>query len=315
MWRSILELAIEFLIYGGFLLLALWIMVTIQGLQYHWPGLILCAVVASALNLIPFVGRYLAGVALLIALKVVTREDFTGVVFTAAVSFAATFCMKLFLLGALLPDAHLSDEEKAQFRRMGAQVAARERASRAATNGVSLSGTNRAKAATNAVLQAKTGSNTLSVASAKTAGTTNHATVVTNIVASAPSASTNSLVLVTIAPAAKTPVTAGNPTPAMSPKLAAASASASPSATWSTADSKRAKANAEIVKSFYLKGIIRNASHSMAMIDTKAHRYSLEVGESKVMDSPSGRIMARLEQVNDDSVTLNVGGEEVVLTR
>jgi Tfp pilus assembly protein PilP len=86
----------------GFLLLALWIMVKIQKLQFNFPGLLIAAAIASAFNLIPFVGRFIAVPVLWMSLTKVTREDFAGVAFTTGVSYALVFGMNLFLLGALM---------------------------------------------------------------------------------------------------------------------------------------------------------------------------------------------------------------------
>jgi hypothetical protein len=46
-----------------------------------------------------------------VCLTKVTREDFTGVVFTAAISYALVFGMNLFLLGALMGDLRVSARE------------------------------------------------------------------------------------------------------------------------------------------------------------------------------------------------------------
>jgi hypothetical protein len=100
----ILAYALHWAMATAFLLLALWVMVKIQKLQYTVLGLAISASIASGLDLIPFVGHYLALAVLWICLTRVTREDFTGVVFTAAVSYALVFGMNLFVLGALMGD-------------------------------------------------------------------------------------------------------------------------------------------------------------------------------------------------------------------
>jgi hypothetical protein len=108
----VLALAVGFAIKTGFLLLALWIMVKIQKFQFHFWGLLGSAAAASALDMIPFVGHFIALPVLYICLLKVTREDFTGVVFTAGISYALVFAMNMFVLGSLMgdlrPDLHAS---------------------------------------------------------------------------------------------------------------------------------------------------------------------------------------------------------------
>src|SRR5262245_47992453 len=108
----VLGFAIGFAIKTAFLLLALWIMVKIQKFQFTFWGLLGSAAAASALDMIPYVGHFLAVPVLYICLLKVTREDFTGVVFTAAISYALVFAMNMFVLssmmGDLRPDLHAS---------------------------------------------------------------------------------------------------------------------------------------------------------------------------------------------------------------
>ncbi len=106
-----METAITIVTYGvqwgietAFLLLALWFMARIQKLQYTIVGLLVSSAIACAFDLIPFVGHYIAIAALWVSLTKVTREDFTGVAFTAGISYALVFGMNLFLLGALMGD-------------------------------------------------------------------------------------------------------------------------------------------------------------------------------------------------------------------
>jgi len=102
--QEILAYSIRFLISTGFLLLALWLMVKIQKFQYNFPGLLGAAALAGGLDMIPYIGHYLALPALYLCLIKVTREDMTGVVFTAGISYALVFVMNLFLIGSLMGD-------------------------------------------------------------------------------------------------------------------------------------------------------------------------------------------------------------------
>jgi len=101
---EILAYSIQFLVSTAFLLLALWLMVKIQKFQYNFLGLLGAAALARGLDMIPYVGHFLALPALYLCLIKVTREDMTGVVFTAGISYALVFVMNLFVLGALMGD-------------------------------------------------------------------------------------------------------------------------------------------------------------------------------------------------------------------
>ena len=99
-----LALGIEFLVQSLFLVIALWIMLKIQKLDYHFGKLVGAAALASGLDMIPYVGHYIAVGVLLFTMTKVTRSDYTDVVFTVAVGYALMFGMNLFLLGAMLGD-------------------------------------------------------------------------------------------------------------------------------------------------------------------------------------------------------------------
>jgi|SRR6266850_1387479 len=101
---EILALAIEFLVQAAFLVTALWIMLKLQKLEYNVPGLFGAAALASALDMIPYVGHYVAVGVLLFTMTKVTRSDYVDVAFTVFVGYALMFGMNLFLLGALLGD-------------------------------------------------------------------------------------------------------------------------------------------------------------------------------------------------------------------
>src|SRR5256885_13599730 len=105
---TILAHAVPYLIRTFFLLLALWLMVKIQKFQYNFPGLLGSAALASALDMIPYFGHFLAVPVLYICLLKVTREDLTGVVFTAGISYALVFAMNLFVLGSLTGSLRIS---------------------------------------------------------------------------------------------------------------------------------------------------------------------------------------------------------------
>ena len=111
---EILFYLIRFVIETGFLLLALWGMVRIQQFQYTFPGLLGSAALACALDMIPHFGHYLAVPTLYLCLLKVTREDLTGVIFTAAVSYALVFALNLFLIGSLMGSLRMSARARTQ---------------------------------------------------------------------------------------------------------------------------------------------------------------------------------------------------------
>ena len=104
MRSEILALGVEFLIQSAFLVLALWIMLKIQSLEYNVAGLFGAAALASGLDMIPYVGHPLSFGLLLFTMTKVTRSDYVDVVFTVGVGYALMFGMNLFLLGALIGD-------------------------------------------------------------------------------------------------------------------------------------------------------------------------------------------------------------------
>jgi len=104
MIQEIVGYSIRYLVSTGFLLLALWLMVKIQKFQYNFLGLLGSAALAGGLDMIPYVGHYLALPTLYLCLMKVTREDMTGAIFTAGISYALVFVMNLFLLGSLMGD-------------------------------------------------------------------------------------------------------------------------------------------------------------------------------------------------------------------
>ena len=66
-------------------------------------------------------------------------------------------------------------------------------------------------------------------------------------------------------------------------------------------------------QSFSLKGIISSGKPS-AMIYSGVKTYTIFAGDSLVMETPSGKVTVRCEQLDKDKVVLNVGGEPVTLS-
>jgi Tfp pilus assembly protein PilP len=105
MLMEILSYVIQFVLQTGFLLLALWAMIKIQKLDYNFLALVGTAALGSGLDMIPYFGHYIAVPALYICIWKTTRSDlFPDAVFTVVVAYALTFCMNLFVIGALMGD-------------------------------------------------------------------------------------------------------------------------------------------------------------------------------------------------------------------
>jgi len=100
-----LSYAIEFAVQAVFMSAALWVMIKLQNLSHTFLGLLICGALSSAIDIIPYFGHYLAVPTLYVCVARMTRaEVFPDAVFTVVIAYALTFCMNLFLLGAMLGD-------------------------------------------------------------------------------------------------------------------------------------------------------------------------------------------------------------------
>ncbi len=125
--------AVEFLIDAAFLLVALWIMIKIQKLEYTVIGLLGTAALTSLLETIldPLLGVYFSTPIIVIVLTFcvwkLTRADMVDVGYTVGVGFALILGMNLFLLGALMGDLRPSARQKNSFDEEMHEVAANHR--------------------------------------------------------------------------------------------------------------------------------------------------------------------------------------------
>lgn len=103
---SILIWSIAFAFQTAILFALVWIMIKLQKLDqhdtYHILKVLGVAALASGLNLIPYFGRYLSALALLLGIKTVTRSPYTDVLFTVVISYALMFLVNLFIIGVLM---------------------------------------------------------------------------------------------------------------------------------------------------------------------------------------------------------------------
>lgn len=103
----VLPFLISFAARTFLLTLLLWIMVKLQKLNYFFLGLLGSAALASALDLIPYFGHYLAVPVLYLCIWKVTQASLVpDAMFTVAVSYALMFAVNVMLLTALLPPIH-----------------------------------------------------------------------------------------------------------------------------------------------------------------------------------------------------------------
>jgi hypothetical protein len=98
------------------LTLVLWIMIKLQKMNYNFLGLLGSAALASALEMIPYFGDYIAAAALGLCIWKVTGASIVpDVLFTVAVGYALMFAVQMMLITGLTPSlssfrSHARDE-------------------------------------------------------------------------------------------------------------------------------------------------------------------------------------------------------------
>jgi hypothetical protein len=98
-------LIIEYAARTAVLTLILCIMVKLQKLNFFFPGLLASAAIACGLDTIPYFGHYLAVPVLYLCIwKVTGASLMPDAVFTAVVSYALMFAVKVLLFTALIGD-------------------------------------------------------------------------------------------------------------------------------------------------------------------------------------------------------------------
>lgn len=105
---------IHFAVQTVFLVVALWIMIKLQKLNYNFLGLLGAAALACAIELIPlpyYISDLIACTVLLFCISKVTGAEYVDVKFTVFIGYALMFGMNLWLLGALIGDLRPSARE------------------------------------------------------------------------------------------------------------------------------------------------------------------------------------------------------------
>lgn len=114
---QVIAYGIEFGVQTAFLLLALWIMMRVQKLNYRLLPTVGAAALASGLDMIPLVGHYLAVGVLLFCIWKITQAEYVDVAFTVFVGYALMFlisvCLVSVLPGELRPEARTLDDDPA----------------------------------------------------------------------------------------------------------------------------------------------------------------------------------------------------------
>ena len=290
MVSQIPALLIEFGIQTAFLLAALWIMIKLQKLNYNFPGLLGCALLASALDKIPYVGHYIAVGALLYCVWLLTRSEYVDVAFTVFVGYALMFGMNLWLIGALMGDLRPSVREARAERR--AKEAEAQAAAAADTNEPAMADE------TPPVKEATNGPATNTVVTNAPAA----AAVVTN---SAPTDSVGTNSPAPRASATNTPAGTNAAAPGTN-----AVPSEKPPAPINPEGSMRSRA---IVRTFSIKALTENGTKSSVVLDTGVKAYTIFVGETVLMDTAQGVSAVRFDEFRKDSLILSIDGEKTLL--
>jgi len=100
---EIIYYAVEFLFHAALLMVMLWVMIKLQGLNYNFIGLLGTAAAGGALDMIPYVGHAFAVVTLYFCITKMTRASmFPDASFTVGVSYALMFAVKILAFTALI---------------------------------------------------------------------------------------------------------------------------------------------------------------------------------------------------------------------
>jgi hypothetical protein len=99
-----------------------WIMIKLQHLDQHDGFHILkvlgVVVFTGGLNMIPYIGHYLAVSALLVGIKKVTGSPYADVLFTVGLSYALMFAINIFIIMSLMGDLRPSTGDAGRLERV-----------------------------------------------------------------------------------------------------------------------------------------------------------------------------------------------------
>ena len=293
----LLSRLIEFVVQTAILLGLLWGMIKIQKLDQHttyrFLGLLVAAVLATGLDMIPYAGHYLAVAALLLCIKKTTGAPYVDVLFTVAISYALMFGVNLFILGSLMGDLRPSARNSEEFEIVTQQQEIKKEYPTAIK-------TNLPGPKTNPPAPG---------APAKPIKPAEKAAPKTN--PPGPSVPTNAIKPAKGAAPGTNPPAPGASTNLVKPPEATAPKTNQPaqSAPTNAAPPVPAKPVEVVAKYFTIKGVTRNAAKSAVTIQTKAKIYTIFLGETALMQTPDGPIPVRLIDLGEDWVVLEINGE------
>ena len=109
----------EFAVRTAILVSLLWVVNKLQKLnqRFKYPFLKLmgAAALASGLDMVPYVGHFLAVPVLLVCVKKVTRVDYVEALLAVAIAYALVIGLNLFLLGSFLSNLHVRIDKALEF--------------------------------------------------------------------------------------------------------------------------------------------------------------------------------------------------------
>lgn len=116
MMTEIIYYLVAFLFHSALLMAVLWIMIKLQGFNYTFLGLLGTAAAGGALDMIPYVGHYLAVATLYFCITKMTRASmFPDAAFTVVVGYALMFAVKVLAFTALIGNLHYFAEIRDDF--------------------------------------------------------------------------------------------------------------------------------------------------------------------------------------------------------
>lgn len=266
---------IEFAVRTAVLLGLLWVMIKLQRFnrkyEYRFRRLLLAAALASALDMIPHAGHFLAFPVLWVGVKKVTRADYVETLLTVAVSGALVFSGNRLLLKPLMGDVRIR-VEKIRPLEILARALPRKKAAPAIVPGTNPPAlrTNLPALQTNVPTPPTAGTNPPHADLRPGTGTIPP----TNL----PAAGTNP-------PAPAAPTNAVAPPP-----------------------SKPAE---NMVKYISVKGVTRNGPNSAVTIQAGTKDYTVFLEEASLMQTPAGPVSVRFAELGTNTLTLEINGESV----
>jgi hypothetical protein len=255
------------------LLILLGVMVKLQRFnqkyEYRFLKLAGAAALASALDMVPYAGHFLAVPVLWVGVKKVTHADYFETLFTMGIAYTLLIAGNHLLLGPLLMNLHTSDQD---FIGIITHPRWMKRAAPPAglTTNLQILQTNPPVLQTNAPAPQPAGTNLPTAGTRSVSGTAS----ATNL----PAQTTNQTTQGATSNAAPAP-----PVPA--------------------------KPAADLTKFISVRGVTRNGANSAVTIQSGAKVYTIFLEEATLMQTPAGPVSVRFAELGTNSVTLEINDE------